>query len=614
MNSTSSDITDTAADVLSPSRPPRRSRRWQFARWLGANLYDLRLLLYESRLMLGVFAVLALISTTYIVANYPLSLPEALYETLRLFTFNTSLTFPRQDWVGQVIFFVTPLLGISLIFQGVLNLARLLLDKSSRRELWQVALASTYRDHVVVCGMGRVGFRVVSQLLEAGYDPVVIDHEWDSEFVGRVMARGVPVVLGDARDAAVLQQARVKRARAIVCAIDDDLVNTEIALTARALHPHIRTVLRIFNEDLDRSLERTLTDTVAFSASGIAAPTIAAAAVSREVDYVIPVGNTLLGITKIVIQRNSRLDEFVRKVESVEPFRIIDHRNAAGQAQRRGMLMRLNPGDRVTLIGLLPALEQLRVKNCADTKYEFMQPHMPLQHPDEQFDTVIVCGMGKVGIRVVHQLMQLQPRPRIVGVRLPGDAATLVRKTLPLENVTIVEGDARNPDVLAQAGLVRAFSVVAVTSDDLINLQVGLAARRVRPNVHLVLRTFSDVLAERLTEMFGIRTTYSTSALAGPTLAAASLVSGVRHAFYAGDQLFTAANITVKAGDALAGKTVEQLLDSQAESLFVLGVQRDAQVQTMEALPPVSMVIEVGQVLTLLGPIEAIQRLQGGGV
>ena len=85
--------------------------------------------------MLGMFAVLAVISTAYMVSNYPLGMPEALYETLRLFTFNTNLTFPRQDWVGQVIFFVTPLLGISLIFQGVLNLARLLLDKSSRREL-----------------------------------------------------------------------------------------------------------------------------------------------------------------------------------------------------------------------------------------------------------------------------------------------------------------------------------------------------------------------------------------------------------------------------------------------------------------------------------------------
>ena len=158
--------------------------------------------------------------------------------------------------------------------------------------------------------------------------------------------------------------------------------------------------------------------------------------------------------------------------------------------------------------------------------------------------------MGKVGIRVVHQLMQMNPRPRIVGVRLPGDEATLVRKILPLENVTIVEGDARNPEVLAQAGLERAYSVVAVTSDDLINLQIGLAARHARPTVYLVLRTFSDVLAERLTEMFGIRTTCNTSALAGPTLAAASLVSGVRHAFYAGIQLFTAANITLKTGGA----------------------------------------------------------------
>ena len=73
--------------------------------------------------------------------------------------------------LGTLLFFLIPLLGLALIFQSVLNFGRLLLDKSSRREAWQVALAATYRDHIIVCGLGRVSLRVVIQLLESGYEP-----------------------------------------------------------------------------------------------------------------------------------------------------------------------------------------------------------------------------------------------------------------------------------------------------------------------------------------------------------------------------------------------------------------------------------------------------------
>jgi hypothetical protein len=102
-------------------------------------------------------------------------LPEALYETLTLMTLQSDLAYPRGDLLGELIFFLTPLLGLALIFQSVLNFGRLLLDKGSRREAWQVALASTYRDHVIVCGLGRVGLRIVTQLHAAGYEAVVIE-------------------------------------------------------------------------------------------------------------------------------------------------------------------------------------------------------------------------------------------------------------------------------------------------------------------------------------------------------------------------------------------------------------------------------------------------------
>src|SRR5262245_14784624 len=393
----------------------RRYRLWRLAR---ANFYDFGLLLRESWLVLSSFLVLVLIGTLYLHYLMParLDFAPALYETLKLLTLQSGMALPT-DPLGMALFFLIPLLGLALIFQSVLNFGRLLLDKGSRREIWQVSLASTYRDHVIVCGLGRVSLRVLMQLIEAGYEAVVIERDWGSEFVERALGLKTPVVLGDARDPETLRQAGIARARAVFTGVDDDLMNIEIALTVRAARPDIRVILRVFNDDLDRNLERSFGPNTAFSASALAAPTFAAASVSRAIDYVLPLGDTLLGVTQFTVQPDSQLAGFVRAVEEAHQIRVLHHQDAAGRAQRRDRLRQLSSGDRIMAIGPLDALEALRMKNVRGSKLGFLSP-LPPQRPTEQLDTIIICGLGKVGYRVVRQLYQLQPRPRIVVVRL----------------------------------------------------------------------------------------------------------------------------------------------------------------------------------------------------
>ena len=63
----------------------------------------------------------------------------------------------------------------------------MLFNKQVRKGEWQVAVASTFRNHIVVCGLGRVGYRVVEQLLQFGEEVVGgIDRREESRFVERV--------------------------------------------------------------------------------------------------------------------------------------------------------------------------------------------------------------------------------------------------------------------------------------------------------------------------------------------------------------------------------------------------------------------------------------------
>jgi Trk K+ transport system NAD-binding subunit len=586
-----------------PLRPVKPRQRFTIIRLLQANFYDLLLLLRESWIVLAGFGLLALAGTFYLHGYYGLGFVAALYETLKLLTLQSGLSLPA-DPLGQMLFFLLPLLGLALIFQSVLNFGRLLLDKGSRREAWQVALASTYRDHVIVCGLGRVSLRVVTQLREAGYDAVVVEREWGTEFVERMLNRKVPVILGDAREIATLRQAGLPRARAIVACINDDLLNIEIALTARAARPDIRVVLRVFNETLDRNLERQFGDNSAFSASALAAPTFAAAAVSRMIEYILVIGGGLLGITRIVVQPGSPIAGPVQMIEQVYNIRVLHHIGANGELLAPALMRRLNSGDIVTLLGSLAALEALRLKNRGGDAPSTLRT-LPLQHPTKAFDTVIVCGLGKVGYRVVHQLHRLDPRPRIVVIRRGDPNSEFAQHIDGLDGVTTIIGDAREQAVLQAAGIDQAYSVAALTADDLINLQIGLAAQRHREDVQIVLRVFSDALAGKLADMFGIRTIYGTSELASPTLAAAAILGGISQAFVAGNYLFSTDRIAIHADSPLADCAVADIRTSHAALVIEL-----CRGDTTLVLPALDTLIAPGDHVTLLAPLEALVRLR----
>jgi Trk K+ transport system NAD-binding subunit len=569
----------------------RRYSLWRLAR---ANLYDLWLLIRESWGALTGFMALMLAGSLYLVVTTDLSFVEALYATLKLLTFEGGDQLP-PDALGRVLFFLIPLLGLALILQSVLNFGRLLLDKGSRREAWQIALASTCRDHVIVCGLGRVGLRVVTQLLEAGYEPVVVERDWESRFVEQALRLKLPVVLGDAREPAVLRQAGLSRARAVVVSINDDLLNIEIALTVRAERPGIRVVLRVFNEELDQNLERSFGSNSAFSTSALGAPTFAAATISREIDYVLPVAGKLLGVTRHVIRPGSRLCGITRDVERQHGIRVLVHQAAGGTRPQRAPARRLGPADRVVLIGALDALDALHLHD------------LPAAHkrPAAKGDTVIVCGLGRVGYRVVQQLHQLDPRPRIVVIRQENTAPEFLRTISRLEGVTTIVGDARDAEVLRAAGIDAAHSVAALTSNDLANLQIGLAVRRQRPDVRLVLRVFSDTLAEKLADMFGIHTAYSTSALASATLAAAAVLGDVGHAFFAGGRLFSTDRLVVRPGDWLDGRSVATIREQH--DALVIGLRRGGETLV---LPSIETVVAPGDELTLLASLDALASVR----
>src|SRR5262245_62145793 len=87
------------------------------------------------------------------------------------------------------------------------------------------------RDHVVVCGWGRVGKAVANDLVASGKEVVVVDID-----PARVAASSHPTVVGDATLDSTLAAAGIARASALVAALQGDAENLFVTLSSRALN------------------------------------------------------------------------------------------------------------------------------------------------------------------------------------------------------------------------------------------------------------------------------------------------------------------------------------------------------------------------------------------
>lgn len=113
------------------------------------------------------------------------------------------------------------------------------------------------KDHVIVCGWGRIGRATAASLVLAGQDFVVVDQ--DPERVARVPHLKL---LGDATDDAVLRQAGVDRARALIATTSTDTTNLYLTLSGRALNPGLFIVARAQMPDSEPKLFRAGADRV----------------------------------------------------------------------------------------------------------------------------------------------------------------------------------------------------------------------------------------------------------------------------------------------------------------------------------------------------------------
>ena len=230
----------------------------------------------------------------------------ACYQVYTQLFFEHSSDLP-DDWMLRVMFFTVPLAGAFILAEGLLKVGTSLLDFNNHRQAWVRIMADTYRDHIVLIGLGHVGFRVLGELLGRGREVIVIEARDGGQFVEEARARGVPLIIGDARRESLLRDLGIEHARCVIACTDDDLVNLEVALDVRAINPKIRLVMRFFDQSMAQKLGKAFTVDSTFSTSALAAPLFAAAALDDHVLGAYRLGEAVMVSVQIDLPDDARL-------------------------------------------------------------------------------------------------------------------------------------------------------------------------------------------------------------------------------------------------------------------------------------------------------------------
>jgi Trk K+ transport system NAD-binding subunit len=298
----------------------RRRRRGRLATlWRLLAATDRRL-----RYTLEMVLLLTAVSVVVFLIFADLDLVDAIYFTVTVITTTGFGDINLRDAAEPL-----QLYGVFVMLLGAAALAVLFalvadLVVSARLARAFGGMPDALEGHVIVCGLGNIGYRVVEELARLELDVAAVELDAGNRFVSAVRRLGVPVLIGDARLRETLQALKLDRARCLVVVTSEDVANLETALGAHILNPELRVVLRLFDADLAARVERAFEIPISRSPAALAAPPFAAAAEDERVIATISVGLPALIVARVTVEPGSELDgETVAALEASGHTRVL---------------------------------------------------------------------------------------------------------------------------------------------------------------------------------------------------------------------------------------------------------------------------------------------------
>lgn len=554
------------------------------------------------------------------------------------------------------------------------------------------------KPRVIVCGLGRTGFKIFCLLKEQDAEVIGIH---DRPLHANQLQYASDIVVGDIRSAQTLLEAGVHEAHTLVLASSDDALNLAILTQARVLNPHIRIVNRLFNTSLGSRLDRTLPDHVSMSVAALAAPVIAFAALgsraigqlrlthqpwpiheerideghpwqgrylqdlwenrSRMLIYYLPaqdqtdlvsglyqgrqlgVGDRLIVATQPNIRSSQQtLSQAFQGImthvnhfqQQVRPTLIVllaliltiltatltyvavslDVSMVDALYFSVGMITGAGGNEAVAEeaagpIKVFTVFMMLLGTGVIGVCYALLNDFVLGTRFRRLWNTVrvpqrnhyIVCGLGGIGMKVVNQLRS-NGCDVVIVEQDPSNRFLSMAQSL---KIPVIQGDASLSATLHAAHLHHAEALIAVTSDDVANLEIALSAKGLVPKLPVIMRTQDPDFAPLASQVFDFEAILSPADLAAPSFAAAALGGRILGNGMTGNTLWIAIATIITPGHPFCGRRVkEAAMDADFVPLYV-----ETTHQSLHGWDLLESNLSAGDVLYMTLPAKNLQLL-----
>ena len=232
---------------------------------------------------LALLAVICVATSIYVSVSLQTSIADALYFSVGMITGAGGKEEVAENGSTYIKVFTAIMM---IVGAGVIGICYALINDfvlGSRFRQTIDAARIPRCNHHVICGLGGLGIQIARQLHSQGHEVVVIESDPNNRYIRSARSKGIPVIIEDASIPSCLKAVNIKRAVSLIAVTSHDTTNLEISLTAKALAPYLKTVVRSGDPQFAQSMQEVFEFDRVLSPAELATYSFAAAALGGRI-------------------------------------------------------------------------------------------------------------------------------------------------------------------------------------------------------------------------------------------------------------------------------------------------------------------------------------------
>jgi trk system potassium uptake protein TrkA len=323
--------------------------------------------------------------------------------------------------------------------------------------------------NIIICGAGRVGFTIAKQLSEQGHSITVIDPS--SEDIQKIDdALDVKAIVGKGSYPSILEKANAQEADMIIAVTRNDEINMVICQIAFSVFKIPKKIARIRSQDYLNPKFTTVYNKENLPIDVIISPEIEIAkSIQRKLEAPgaldsVPFAENKIRLLEILINENCnliniKLSDLTKKYPNLKA-------NVIGVIREDRFFIpkktdEINISDKIYVI--------INSTQMSETLEAF-------GHTEKVSKKILIVGGGNIGFNLAKNIEENLDAARVKIIEKNKERAEFLASEL--NNTIVINGNALDEEVLVEANLEEAETVLALTNDDEDNLMVSVLVEK----------------------------------------------------------------------------------------------------------------------------------------